>query len=78
MPSDPILRMGEIGLLGGPFPTSYGGGGWDHVSLALANEEYVLNGERIWITNGGIADLGLDEFTELRWINIQREPRTFP
>jgi alkylation response protein AidB-like acyl-CoA dehydrogenase len=131
MPSEIIGRMGEIGLLGGPLPEKYGGGGWDHVSLALAyeelgrvdssvrglmtvhtslvslclhnsgsedqkeaylpdlasgkkigcycltepnagsdaasieteaiedNEEYVLNGEKIWITNGGIADLAL-------------------
>jgi len=131
MPPEIIGRMGEIGLLGGPVPEAYGGGGWDHVSLALAyeelgrvdssvrglmtvhtslaslcllnwgseeqkeaylhdlasgkkigcycltepnagsdaasieteaiedNEEYVLNGEKIWITNGGIADLAI-------------------
>ena len=131
MPARIIQRMGEIGLLGGPLPKTYGGGGWDHVSLALAYEElgrvdssvrglmtvhtslvsqclllwgseeqkqayipglargakigcycltepnagsdaasieteaveddgeYILNGEKIWITNGGIADLAL-------------------
>ncbi len=131
MPPQIIQRMGEIGLLGGPLPKNYGGGGWDNISLALAYEElgrvdssvrglmtvhtsllsqclllwgseeqkqtylpqlsngkkigcycltepnagsdaasieteaieengaYVLNGEKIWITNGGIAELAL-------------------
>ena len=131
MPPELIQRMGEIGLLGGPLPVDYGGGGWDHLSLALAYEElgrvdssvrglmtvhtslvaqclldwgdesqkqtflpglargeligcycltepeagsdaaslattamldgdgYVLRGEKIWITNGGIAGLAL-------------------
>ena len=39
MPAELIRRMGEVGLLGGPVPTEYGGGGWDHLSLALAYEE---------------------------------------
>ena len=34
-----LRRMAELGLLGGPLPAEYGGGGWDHVSLALAYEE---------------------------------------
>ena len=131
MPPDLIRRMGEAGLLGGPLSAEYGGGGWDHLSLALAYEElgrvdssvrglmtvhtslvaqclldwgtgeqkrhylprlargemigcycltepeagsdaaslatlatqegdgYLLQGEKIWITNGGIADLAL-------------------
>jgi len=126
-----VRRMAELGLLGGPLPTEYGGGDWDHVSLALAYEElgrvdsslrglmtvhtslvslallgignesqksrylprlaagetigsycltepnagsdaaalecqarldgdrYVLNGEKIWITNGGMAGLAI-------------------
>ncbi len=126
-----VRRMAELGLLGGPLPTEFGGGGWDHVSLALAYEElgradsslrgfmtvhtslvslallgigtesqkssylprlaagetigcycltepnagsdaaalecqarldgeqYVLNGEKIWITNGEMADLAI-------------------
>lgn len=39
MPRRLIDRMGELGLLGGPLPPEYGGGGWDHLSLALAYEE---------------------------------------
>ncbi len=131
MPRRLIERMGGLGLLGGPLPPEHGGGGWDHLSLALAYEElgrvdssvrgfmtvhtslvsqclvtwgseeqkrrylprlakgkwvgcyaltepesgsdaagiqtravetadgYRLEGEKIWITNGGIADLAL-------------------
>jgi alkylation response protein AidB-like acyl-CoA dehydrogenase len=131
MPPDLILRLGAAGILGGPLPTEFGGGGWDHLSLALAYEElgrvdssvrglmtvhtslvaqtilrwgnrtqqanylpqlvtgevvacyclteenagsdvaslettaheqgdqFILNGEKIWITNGGIAGLAL-------------------
>ncbi len=39
MPADLIRRMGEVGLLGGPLPEEYGGGGWDHISLVLAYEQ---------------------------------------
>jgi hypothetical protein len=131
MPIELVRRMGEIGLLGGPLPAEHGGGGWDHLSLALAYEElgrvdssvrglvtvhtslvascllawgteeqkqaylprlargdligcycltepnagsdaaslettaeevnggYTLKGEKIWVTNGGIAGLGI-------------------
>jgi alkylation response protein AidB-like acyl-CoA dehydrogenase len=130
-PPELIARLAEIGVLGGPLPVEYGGGGWDPISTVLAYEElgwadsslrgfmtvhtslvaqtiaamgseaqkvaylprlaagssigcycltepnagsdaaalecaarrdgavYVLNGEKIWITNGGIADLAL-------------------
>ncbi len=34
-----VRRMAELGLLGGPLPAEYGGGGWDHISLALVYEE---------------------------------------
>ncbi len=131
MPPELIRALAESGLLGGPLPERYGGGGWDHLSLALAYEAlgqvdssvrgfmtvhtslvaqcvlmwgsdeqkdaylpklasggqigcycltepnagsdaasletragregdvFRLNGEKIWITNGGIADLAL-------------------
>lgn len=39
MPPSLIRRMGEVGLLGGPLPSEYGGGDWDSLSLALAYEE---------------------------------------
>ncbi|MBI3243404.1 MAG: acyl-CoA dehydrogenase family protein [Chloroflexi bacterium] len=132
MPLSLIQEMATTGLLGGPMPKEYGGGGWDAVSLALCYEElgrvdssvrgfmtvhtslvsqcilqwgtetqkqtylpqlargeligcycltepnagsdaasmestaalsggdgYIINGEKIWITNGGIAHLGI-------------------
>jgi alkylation response protein AidB-like acyl-CoA dehydrogenase len=131
MPAGLIREMAELGLLGGPLPKVYGGGGWDALSLALCYEElgradssvrglmtvhtslvsqcilqwgteaqkreylpelasgriigsycltepnagsdaagmestaalagdaYVINGEKIWITNGGIAHLAI-------------------
>ena len=131
MPLALIQEMAELGLLGGPLPKEYGGGGWDAVCLALCYEElgrvdssvrgfmtvhtslvsqcllqwgaegqkqeylprlargeiigcycltepnagsdaasmestampegsgYIINGEKIWITNGGIARLAL-------------------
>jgi alkylation response protein AidB-like acyl-CoA dehydrogenase len=131
MPPSLVREMADLGLLGGPLPTEYGGGAWDAISLALCYEElgradssvrgfmtvhtslvsqcllawgteeqkqrylpkltcgewigcycltepnagsdaasiettatedgdgYVLNGEKIWITNGGIADLAI-------------------
>ena len=34
--------MGELGLLGIPFPEEYGGSGGDTVSYALAVEELVV------------------------------------
>ncbi len=131
MPLSLVGEMAASGLLGGPLPVEFGGGGWDAVSLAVCYEElgradssvrgfmtvhtslvaqcilqwgttqqkteylprmargewigcygltepnagsdaasmestaaldggdYVINGEKIWITNGGIAHLAL-------------------
>jgi butyryl-CoA dehydrogenase len=131
MPLSVVSEMAGLGLLGGPLPEQYGGGGWDSLSLALCYEElgrvdssvrgfmtvhtslvsqcilmwgteeqkqtylpqlgngkligcycltepnagsdaasmettatadgddYLLNGEKIWITNGGIAHLAI-------------------
>jgi butyryl-CoA dehydrogenase len=38
-PADNIRKMGELGLLGLPYPEAYGGGGGDYVSYAIAVEE---------------------------------------
>jgi alkylation response protein AidB-like acyl-CoA dehydrogenase len=131
MPLELVRELGDLGFLGGPLPSQYGGGDWDALSLALCYEElgradssvrglmtvhtslvslcilawgspeqkekylpklargewigcycltepnagsdaasmestaspdgdeYVLNGEKIWITNGGIADVAI-------------------
>jgi alkylation response protein AidB-like acyl-CoA dehydrogenase len=39
MPLSLVKEMAGLGLLGGPLPKAYGGGGWDAVSLALCYEE---------------------------------------
>ncbi|MBI3362585.1 MAG: acyl-CoA dehydrogenase family protein, partial [Chloroflexi bacterium] len=39
MPVSLVRDMGDLGLLGGPLPKTYGGGQWDAVSLALCYEE---------------------------------------
>src|SRR5436305_2342511 len=38
-PVDVVLRMGELGLFGLPFPEEYGGGAADLTTLCLASEE---------------------------------------
>ncbi len=38
-PHEPIRKMGELGLMGIPFPESYGGAGMDNLSYTLAVEE---------------------------------------
>jgi butyryl-CoA dehydrogenase len=38
-PTDVVLRMGELGLFGLPFPEEYGGGGADFTTLCIAIEE---------------------------------------
>ncbi len=38
-PSDLFQRMGQLGLLGLPFPTQYGGSGADYHSMVIALEE---------------------------------------
>jgi butyryl-CoA dehydrogenase len=38
-PADNIRKMGELGLLGLPYPEAHGGGGGDYVSYAIAVEE---------------------------------------
>ena len=38
-PSDAVRKLGEMGLMGIPFPKEYGGGGLDMISYAIAVEE---------------------------------------
>jgi alkylation response protein AidB-like acyl-CoA dehydrogenase len=39
LPAENLRKMGELGFLGVPFPTEYGGGGLDTLSFALMMEE---------------------------------------
>lgn len=38
-PDDAIKKLGELGLMGIPYPTEYGGAGQDILSYAIAVEE---------------------------------------
>src|SRR5436305_6271545 len=39
MPLELVREIGALGLLDGPLPPEYGGGGWDPLALALCYEE---------------------------------------
>jgi alkylation response protein AidB-like acyl-CoA dehydrogenase len=49
-PVDVVLRMGELGLFGLPFPEEYGGGGADLTTLCIAIEELARVDHSIAIT----------------------------
>ena len=43
-PADLFRRMGDLGILGLPFPEEYGGAGGDYTSLVVALEEIARSG----------------------------------
>jgi butyryl-CoA dehydrogenase len=49
-PVDTVLRMGELGLFGLPFPEQYGGGGADLTTLCVAIEELARVDQSVAIT----------------------------
>jgi short/branched chain acyl-CoA dehydrogenase len=49
-PTDVVLRMGELGLFGIPFPEEYGGGGGDLTTLCVAIEELARWDQSVAIT----------------------------
>ena len=49
-PVDVVLRMGELGLFGLPFPEEYGGGGADLTTLCIAIEELARVDHSVAIT----------------------------
>jgi len=49
-PTDVVLRMGELGLFGIPFPEEYGGGGADLTTLCIAIEELARVDQSLAIT----------------------------
>src|SRR5215210_3861563 len=49
-PVDIVLKMGELGLFGLPFPEEYGGSGADFTTLCLAIEELGRVDQSIGIT----------------------------
>jgi short-chain 2-methylacyl-CoA dehydrogenase len=57
-PYELIARMGDLGLMGIPFPEQYGGGGADNLAYALAVEELTRIDSSVAITMAAHTSLG--------------------
>jgi short-chain 2-methylacyl-CoA dehydrogenase len=57
-PYEVVAKMGELGLMGIPFPEDYGGGGADILSYALAVEELTRVDSSVAITMAAHTSLG--------------------
>jgi len=57
-PYDLVKAMGELGLMGVPYPTEWGGGGADTLSYALAVEEIGRADQSVGITMAAHTSLG--------------------
>ena len=57
-PYELVAKMGELGLMGIPFPEEYGGGGSDNLSYALAVEELARIDSSVGITMAAHISLG--------------------
>jgi short-chain 2-methylacyl-CoA dehydrogenase len=57
-PYDLVAKMGELGLMGIPFPEQYGGGGADTLAYALAVEELTRIDSSVAITMAAHTSLG--------------------
>ncbi|MGZ5307889.1 MAG: acyl-CoA dehydrogenase family protein, partial [Solirubrobacterales bacterium] len=57
-PFELVAKMGELGLMGIPFPEDYGGGGGDSLSYALAVEELARIDSSVCITLAAHTSLG--------------------
>jgi short-chain 2-methylacyl-CoA dehydrogenase len=57
-PYEIVAEMGELGLMGIPFPEEYGGGGADTLSYALAVEELARVDSSVCITMAAHTSLG--------------------
>src|SRR4051795_5881249 len=57
-PYELVKKMGELGLMGIPFPEEYGGGGADTLTYALAVEELAKVDSSVCITMAAHTSLG--------------------
>ncbi len=61
-PTEAVLKMGELGLFGLPFPPEYGGGGADYLTYCLAIEELARVDSSMAITLEAGVSLGAAPF----------------
>jgi short-chain 2-methylacyl-CoA dehydrogenase len=57
-PYEIVAKLGELGLMGMPFPEEYGGGGADNLSYAIAVEELARVDSSVAITMAAHTSLG--------------------
>ncbi|HEX8054025.1 MAG TPA: acyl-CoA dehydrogenase family protein [Thermoleophilaceae bacterium] len=57
-PYEIVAQLGELGLMGMPFPQEYGGGGTDNLSYAIAVEELTRVDSSVAITMAAHTSLG--------------------
>src|SRR5215207_2301745 len=57
-PYELVARMGDLGLMGIPFPEQYGGGGADTLAYVLAVEEMTVVDSSVAITMAAHTSLG--------------------
>lgn len=57
-PYEIVEKLGELGLMGVPYPHEYGGGGADYVSYALVIEELARIDSSVAITVAANTSLG--------------------
>src|ERR671915_1679268 len=57
-PYEIVAKLGELGLMGMPFPEEYGGGGADNLSYAIAVEELARVDSSVAITMAAHISLG--------------------
>ena len=57
-PYETVAQLGELGLMGVPFPHEYGGGGADYISYALVVEELARVDSSLAITVAAHSSLG--------------------
>lgn len=58
IPDEVFRELGQLGIMGLPFPEEYGGAGADHVSLAIAIEELARGDASLAISVGAHISLG--------------------